>query len=84
METVNTKQLMDESHEMDNGLGAVAWATIEMLKRGGADAVKTQEVLDLMKSTFAKCSAVECNAVLMVLEMRLQHDKKGKLVWYEN
>jgi hypothetical protein len=81
--SIDLKQLKSESDSLKSGLGVVAWATLEMFKRGGMPAEEIKQIQDQMNRYFAKPSNDVCNAVLRVVETRLVEDKEPTSnIWY--
>jgi hypothetical protein len=78
----NFEQLLNDSHELKGGMGAVAWAALEMFKQAGMPQAQRDELCAQMTEYFAKPTDDVCNAILKVLEARLQQDKEGTGVWY--
>jgi hypothetical protein len=77
------EELYKESLELKGGMGAMAWAVLEMFKRGGLEGEPLVQLLESMKQYFVQPSNCDCNAILEVLERRLKEDKDpltGK--WY--
>lgn len=80
---IDVKQLKAESDSLKSGLGVVAWATLEMFKRGGMPAEEIKQIQEKMNHYFAKPSNDVCNAVLRVIETRLVEDKEpNSNIWY--
>jgi hypothetical protein len=85
MEMINNcdvNQLKQEAATLKSGFGAVAWAVLEMLKRGGMPQSEVQAIHEKMNHYFAKPSNEECNAILKVVEDRLIEDKEPSGIWY--
>ena len=81
---IDINKLKSESEELTSGLGAVAWAALEMFKRGGMPAEELKQIHEKMNQYFAKPDNEVCNAVLRVVERRLEEDKNSKTHdWYE-
>jgi hypothetical protein len=78
----NFDQLLNESRELTGGMGAVAWAALEMFKQAGMPAAQREALYAQMTEYFAKPSDEVCNSVLRVLEARLQEDKGNEGIWY--
>ena len=76
------KTLKEESNELKSGLGAVAWATLEMFRQGGMSEDETKLIHDKMNQYFANPTNETCNVILQVVEERLQEDKKAENIWY--
>jgi hypothetical protein len=80
---IDVEKLRKESNELKSGLGSVAWATLEMFKRGGMPDIEIIELKEKMNIYFAKPSNDECNSILKVVESRLVEDKEpGRDTWY--
>lgn len=80
---VDVTQLKAEASSLKSGLGAVAWATLEMFKRGGMPEGEIKQIHEKMNEYFAKPSNDVCNAVLEVVEARLNEDKEpNSNTWY--
>lgn len=67
--------LFEESLELEGGMGAVAWAVLEMFRRGGMEERSIDQLHDQMSAFFAKPSDQDCNLILEVLETRLARDR---------
>jgi hypothetical protein len=81
--SVDVAQLKAEASSLKSGLGAVAWATLEMFKRGGMPPQELKRIQERMNTYFAMPSDDECNAILRVVEARLVEDKApDSNVWY--
>lgn len=81
--SIDLKQLKTESDTLKSGLGVVAWATLEMFKRGGMPAEEIKQIQEKMNHYFAQPSNDVCNAVLKIVETRLVEDKKPNAdIWY--
>ena len=81
--SIDVAQLKNESAELKSGLGSIAWATLEMFKRGGMPAEEIKQIQDKMNHYFAKPSNDVCNSVLRVVEARLAEDKEANSnIWY--
>ncbi len=75
--------LLDRSKELEGGMGAIAFATLEMFRRGGLPETEVKALHEKMKSHFMKPSNEECNAILKVVETRLESDKEADQgLWY--
>ena len=75
--------LLAESQSYQGGLGAVAWAVLEMLRRGRMHEQDLQKIYDQMVATFARAEDDECDLVVRVLEARLAADKDPETGrWY--
>ncbi len=76
-------QLLSESAELEGAMGAVAFATLEMFRRGGLPETEVQALHEKMKVYFMKPSNEECNAILRMVETRLKADKEAAgEFWY--
>jgi hypothetical protein len=80
--TIENQNLLEKSREVKSGLGSVAWATLEMLKRGGMPTNEIEKLNEDMNNYFAKPSDDVCNTVLRVVEKRLVEDKEESGNWY--
>lgn len=80
--THKNENLLEKSKVLKSGLGAVAWATLEMLVRGGMPTEKVAVLHGEMKKYFSVPSNEECNAILRVVEKRLLEEKKDAGTWY--
>ncbi len=79
----DVNQMKSEAAKIQSGMGVVAWAVLEMFKRGGMPEKEITELHENMNRYFAKPSNDECNAILKVVETRVQEDKEpGKDIWY--
>lgn len=75
--------LLTKSQSMEGGMGAIAFAVLEMFRRGGMEEAEVKALHEKMKVYFMKPSNAECNAVLKMVEIRLQSDKAaGQNTWY--
>jgi hypothetical protein len=79
---IDSNDLLTESQGSKNGLGAVAWATLEIFKRGGMPENDIKEIQGQMMEYFGNPSNTECNTVLRVVEKRLNDDKESEGIWY--
>jgi hypothetical protein len=78
-----TSDLKKESMTMQGGMGAVAWAVLEMFKRGGMHAEEVKQIQQKMTHYFAIPSDEVCNAILSVVEERLAEEKEPNTdIWY--
>jgi hypothetical protein len=76
-------ELKKDAAQLQSGLGAIAWATLEMFRRGGMAEVEVAAIKTKMDQYFAQPSNDVCNAVLKVVEARLQEDKEPATnLWY--
>lgn len=81
--STNYADLKEDSMKLESGMGAVAWAVLEMFKRGGMPQEEIDSIHKQMDHYFAKPANDECNAILKVVEDRLQEDKiDSKEIWY--
>ena len=78
-----TETLFQESQKLKGGLGAIAWATLEMFKRGGLPQKDIDQLTENMSTYFANPTSDECNEILKVVEERLDLDQVQEGVWYE-
>jgi hypothetical protein len=79
---IDYKKLKKDADRIKSGMGVVAWAVLEMFKRGGMPAAEVKELHKKMDRYFANPSNDECNAILKVVEARVQEDKEDKDLWY--
>ena len=80
---VNVTELKTSSQELKTGMGAVAWAVLEMFRRGGMTSDEVSELHRKMNEYFPLPSNDECNAILKVVETRLHEDKsEANQLWY--
>lgn len=80
---VDVAQMKEEASSLKSGLGAVAWATLEMFRRGGMPEQELKRIHERMNTYFAMPSDDECNAILRVVETRLVEDKNpDSNTWY--
>ncbi len=75
-------ELLENSQALKSGMGAVAWAVLEMFRRGGMDAAKVSALHADMNKFFTVPSNDECNSILKVVEERLRSDKTEAESWY--
>lgn len=76
-------QLLSESAKLEGAMGAIAFATLEMFRRGGLPEAEVQALHEKMKVHFMKPSNEECNAILKMVETRLKTEKEtAREVWY--
>jgi hypothetical protein len=75
-------ELLAKSRELKGGLGAIAWATLEMLRRGGLDETEVEEVYRRIKKAFALPTNATCNAICEVVERRLHEERRPSGKWY--
>lgn len=77
------EKLLCKSEELEGAMGAVAFATLEMFRRGGLPEDEIQAIHEKMKIYFMKPSNEECNAILKTVETRLKTDKEAnREIWY--
>ena len=75
--------LLHGSEAWEGAMGAIAFATLEMFRRGGMPEAEVQALHEKMKIHFMKPSNEECNAVLQMVETRLKRDKEfNRDIWY--
>jgi hypothetical protein len=80
---IEINALKSESDKIKSGMGSVAWAVLEMFKRGGMNKDEVHDLHTKMEHFFANPTNDECNAILKVVETRIQEDKEpGKDIWY--
>jgi hypothetical protein len=63
-------------------MGAIAWAVLEMFRRGGMEPSRVNAIHEEMTKYFAIPGNDDCNAILKVVEERLRSDKTGGDDWY--
>jgi len=80
--TIDNRNLFVESQSEKSGLGAVSWATLEMLRRGGMPEDEVKQLHEKMKQYFAVPTNEECNTILRVVEARLKEDGESQGIWY--
>lgn len=80
--TIDRENLLEESRILKSGLGAVGWAVLEMMRRGGMPEDKLEQLQIDMNTYFAAPSNQEANTILRVLERRLEEDKVRDGTWY--
>jgi len=77
------RELKNSSLELKSGMGAVSWAVLEMFKRAGMPQTEVAALHQKMNEYFPKPSNDECNAILKVVEARLDEEKADdKELWY--
>lgn len=77
------EKFLDESLELEGAMGAIAFATLEMFRRGGLPEAEVKALHEKMKVYFMRPSNEECNAILRMVETRLEADKEPERdVWY--
>jgi hypothetical protein len=75
--------LLIQSIKMEGAMGAIAFAVLEMFRRGGLSEEEVEALHDKMKHYFMKPSSEECNAILKMVETRLERDKDtSRDTWY--
>lgn len=75
--------LLERSQALDGAMGAIAFATLEMFRRGGMPESEIEAIHSQMKHYFMKPSNSECNAIIKMVETRLRNDKEpNKDDWY--
>ena len=85
--TDDFETMLRASETLGGGLGAGAWAVLELLKRGGVSQVELSALQATMGKAFTVPSDTQCNLVLRVLAQRLETDKirpqgAGPARWY--
>lgn len=68
-------ELKKSSMQLESGMGAVAWAVLEMFRRGGMPEIEITALHEKMNRYFMEPTNAECNAILKVVEERLREDK---------
>ncbi len=72
------------SQKLDGAMGAIAFAVLEMFRRGGVNETEVEALHEKMKKHFMSPTNQECNAICKMVETRLQSDKRAKNgFWYE-
>ena len=75
--------ILTQSLELEGAMGAIAFATLEMFRRGGLPETEVKALHEKMKMYFMKPSNDECNAIIKMVETRLKSDKEPEReVWY--
>lgn len=79
--------MLRASEKLGGGMGALAWAVLELLKRGGVSQVELTSLQAMMSKAFTVPTDGQCNAVLRVLVERLERDRirpfgAGPARWY--
>jgi len=75
--------LLQKSSYLEGAMGAIAFAVLEMFRRGGMSESEVEAIHEKMKTYFMVPSNDECNAICKMLETRLQKEKrKEDGVWY--
>ena len=77
-------ELMARSRSMEGAMGAIAFAVLEMFRRGGMSETEVEALHEKMKHHFMKPDNDECNAICRLLEARLQMDKENSGLWYHS
>lgn len=85
--TEDFDSMLRASEKLGGGLGAVAWAVLEMMRRGGASQMELSTLQATMAKTFTLPTDGQCNMVLRVLAERLERDRirplgPGPARWY--
>lgn len=75
-------ETLERSRELEGGMGAVAFACLEMFRRGGMADREVELLHAKMKQYFMNPSNEECNVILRVVETRLEEEKLPGNVWY--
>jgi hypothetical protein len=65
-------------------MGAIAFAVLEMFRRGGMNPTEVTALHDQMKTYFMIPTNAECNDICAMVETRLREEKTGTGRWYEN
>ncbi|MGE3759070.1 MAG: hypothetical protein AB7H97_15010 [Pseudobdellovibrionaceae bacterium] len=80
---IEISKLKKDAESLKSGFGAVSWAVLEMFKRAGMPKAEVEQIHAKMNEYFPKPSNDECNAILKVVESRLQEDKEASSkLWY--
>ena len=78
------EETLKSSWKMDGGMGAIAFAVLEMFRLGG---MEEEDVLSLHKKMelhFMSPSNEECNAICKMVEARLKADRRqDNGLWYQ-
>ena len=75
--------LLEDSRRMQGGLGAVAYAMLEMFRRGGLDRAAIETLHGQMEEYFAKPSNDDCNSICKMVYTRLEEDREPETgLWY--
>lgn len=81
--SIEVNDLKKESEALKSGMGVVSWAVLEMFKRAGMPKAEVDQLHAKMNEYFPKPSNDECNAILKVVEARLESDKENDSnLWY--
>jgi len=76
-------ELLQDAQKLDGALGAIAFAVLEMFRRGGMTESEVHTLHEKMKVFFRLPSNEECNAICKMVETRLQKDKRDDNgLWY--
>jgi hypothetical protein len=76
------EKLLEDSKELQGPMGAVAFAVLEMFRRGGLEPDYIQALHEQMKFYFVTPSNDECNVILKVVEKRLKDERQPNGAWY--
>jgi hypothetical protein len=80
---IKISQLKKDSSRLKNGMGVVSWAVLEMFRRAGMPTDEIEQLKKKMNTYFTRPTNDECNAILKVVEDRLQEDKEQVTsLWY--
>ena len=75
------ERLLSQSNDLEGAMGAIAFAVLEMFRRGGMKEAEITELHEKMKKYFMVPSNADCNAICKMLETRLQSEKVNG-AWY--
>lgn len=86
-QTEDFETMMRASEKLGGGLGALAWAVLELLRRGGLSQVELTSLQATMGKAFTVPTDGQCNMVLRVVAERLDRDRirplgPGPARWY--
>lgn len=76
---------LERSREMEGGMGAIAFAVLEMFRLGGMDEDSIKNIHEKMQHYFMIPTNKECNAICKVVETRLAEDRRqDNSLWYKS
>jgi hypothetical protein len=79
------EEVLRDSNALDGAMGAIAFAVLEMFRRGGMDEEELNILHEKMKEYFMVATNEECNAICRMVETRLQIDKRSENgYWYNS
>lgn len=77
------QDVLERSMGVEGPMGAIAFAVLEMFRRGGLEETEVEALHERMKRYFMVPSNAECNAIIRMVETRLQSEKVAEpAVWY--